>query len=278
LDLILGSLVVGVVLGLAFGLVAYRLAVKRRLPPEVDRLFEEVERRYLKVGIFHWEFVRNKLRWDPMYRALATEPLLPTTGRILDLGCGRGIALCLALARRGVEPGSTAPTTPPLDLVGLELRPRLAAVARRALGDSATVRRADVEEDTDPGLPPADAVLMLDVLHYLKAEAQERLLTRAGQALKPGGQLIVREADAGAGWRFSATRMAERLCAMARGHFDQRFHYRTSAEWRRVVERTGLEVEDSPLSAGTPFSNRLTRARRTSVPAPHERRQGAAPA
>jgi hypothetical protein len=33
-------------------------------------------------------FVRGKLRYDPVYFALLTQGLLPAKGSLLDLGCG----------------------------------------------------------------------------------------------------------------------------------------------------------------------------------------------
>ena len=106
-------------------------------------------------------------------------------------------------------------------------------------------------------------MLLLDVLHYLPAAAQERLLARAAACLEPGGVLLVREADADGRARFLATRAAERLCALARGHLRQRFRYRTGEEWRALLAAQCLAVAPAtPLSAGTPYANVLLEARK----------------
>ncbi|HEX2643609.1 MAG TPA: hypothetical protein VHU81_11480, partial [Thermoanaerobaculia bacterium] len=101
----------------------------------------------------------------------------------------------------------------------------------------------------------------LDVLHYLPAALQEDLLRRVAEALEPGGLLLIRDADAAGGLRFFATRIQERLCALARRHWRQRFHYRSAEDWRTLLGRLGLEVEVVPMAEGTPYSNVLIAAR-----------------
>lgn len=264
-DLLAGSLVVGGLVGLLLAALAWRVARRWRRAPFEERLREATALRYVELGIFHWEFVRGKLRHDPMYRAILLSEILPRAGRLVDVGCGRGILLSLLdTARAEAEglPGSPPgwePPSPRLELCGIELRPEMAAAAARALGDAAEISVADAGE---AGLPPARAILLLDVLHYLPAARQEGLLDRVASALEPGGVLVVREADADLGWRFVLTRFAERACALARGHLRQHFHYRGVSEWRRSFEDRGLVVDEQPMWAGTPYANRLLEARK----------------
>jgi O-methyltransferase involved in polyketide biosynthesis len=105
-------------------------------------------------------------------------------------------------------------------------------------------------------------VLLLDVLHYLPATAQEDLLRRVADTLEPGGLLLIRDADAAGGLRFLATRIQERTCALARRHWRQRFHYRSAEDWRGLLRGLGLEVDVAPMAEGTPYSNVLIAARR----------------
>src|SRR5688572_5207777 len=90
---------------------------------------------------------------------------------------------------------------------------------------------------------------------------QDALLSAAAAALEPGGVILVREADASAGWRFQAVRFGNRLTALASGAWHQTFAFRTLAEWRESFARHGLEVEGAPAGAGTPFANHLFRLR-----------------
>ena len=218
IDLTLGTLVLGGLIAAALGLFALWAARRRQMNPALAALREEAARRYLDTGLLHWEFVRGKLRYDPLYFNLLSRSFLPPKGLLLDLGCGRGIVFSLLLAasdlnRRGAYPAGWPPPPRRLALRGIEGRPKTADAARHALGDEARIETADLRRAE---LPTAQAILLLDVLHYLPAADQEALLARAAAALAPGGVLLIRDADAGAGWRFTAARLQERLSALLR--------------------------------------------------------------
>jgi SAM-dependent methyltransferase len=224
-------------------------------------LAERIARRYRAAGRFTEGFVRGKLRHDPVYAYLLSNPdWLPETGTVLDLGCGRGILMSLLSEARNLAP----PILKEARFCGIDLRPNDVAAARLALSDEAEIAVADVRTTA---LPACRAAVLLDLLLYLAAEEQEELLERIADVLQGGGTLIMREADAGSGLRFQATRTAERLCAVARGHFRQRYHYRSEAEWRSLLEALGFSVETVPMSEGTPFANVLFVARRHVVTA-----------
>ncbi len=236
------------------------------LAPFEERLLEATAQRYRASGISHREFARGKLRHDPMYWAILRSQVLPREGRLLDVGCGRGILLTLLDTARELADSSPSPTwrlpAARLELSGIELQPSMAAVARRALGAAASIEQGNA---ADHPLPRAHAILLLDVLHYLPAAAQETLLERVAGALEPAGVLLVREADAALGPRFLLTRAAERFCALARGHWRQGFHFRSAGQWQRLLEAAGLTVTECPMWAGTPYANRLLEARKPSV-------------
>lgn len=252
-DLVAGTVLLTLLLAPALGAVAW-LVARARPPSPFARLRDAVAERYLGAGLLHLELVRGKLRHDPMYRHLLEAGLLPRPGRLVDLGCGRGILLTLLAVHGAADPG-----VPDVRLTGIELRERHVRAARHALGDDGEVRQGDL---TAAPVPPCDTAVLLDVLHYLPAADQERLLARVAGALAPGGVLIVRDADAAAGWRFALTRAAERFNALARGHLRQRFHYRSRDAWTALLRDHGLTVDTEPLSAGTPFGNVLLVARR----------------
>jgi uncharacterized protein (DUF2062 family)/trans-aconitate methyltransferase len=263
LDLLSGSAVVGIALALLFALITYLVVNRQKKATIIDSLVDETSRCYIDSGIFAWEFVRGKLRHDPLYFTLLARGGLPPAGRLLDLGCGRGILLALLAgareqAARGVYPEGWPIPPAGLRLHGIEGRPKIARAASLALGERATIEVGDLRECP---LPPSEAVFLLDVLHYMEAAEQERLLDRAVAALSAGGCLFVREADATAGAAFGRTRAAERLCAWARGHFRQRFHFRSAAEWQRLLEERGFAVTLVPMSDGTPYANVLLEGR-----------------
>lgn len=209
--------------------------------------FESAARRYRAAGRFAYGLARGKLRGDPAYAA-ALHALRETEGRLVDVGCGRGLLLA-ALREAGTA----------LDLVGIERDAKAAATARVALGDEAAIVVADAASSS---VPPCDAAAILDVLHYLDVGAQERLLDEVARALRPGGLLLVREADASAGAGFLAVRFSERLATILRGDPFRPFRYRTLAAWSETLERRGFRTSARPMGSGTPFANVWIEGRR----------------
>jgi uncharacterized protein (DUF2062 family)/SAM-dependent methyltransferase len=262
-DLLLGSAFIGGVLALLFAFVAWHLALRRKAHPTEEALLGDAALPYLETGMFHWEFARGKLRHDPLYFQLLRRGLLPREGTLLDLGCGRGILFSLLRAARepaalAAYPADWAPP-PSLACHGIEGNPDIAEVAREVLAGHAEIETADLRAAT---LPPADAILLLDVLHYLPPADQEILLAKAAAALPPGGVLLLRDADAAAGWRFTATRLQERLSALFRKQWRQKFHYRSADEWKRLLEGLGLQADVQSMGMGTPYANVLLAGRR----------------
>lgn len=260
LDLVTGSLVVGVVLGALAAAITWHAVRRLKREPERNALIDDTAKRYVESGPFAWEFVRGKLRYDPVYFHLLQGGRLPEEGRLCDLGCGRGIVLALlATARAREEQGAWPagwPAPPRLLLSAIEGRRRHAEIAAKALAGQGEVTHGDLRTTA---LPTADLFLLLDVLHYLDAAAQEDLLDRLAAALPPGGAVLLRDADAAGGVRFAATRLQERLCALARGHLRQRFHYRTAEDWMGMLEKRGLTATKEPMAMGTPYANVLIR-------------------
>jgi len=254
-DLLLGGLLTGVILAPIAGIAAWVVGGRAPRAERWSRIIDETARPYLESGVRHWEFVRGKLRHDPLYHILHERFEGAGDRTVLDLGCGRGIALSLLDAARRVDgAGAVAPG----ELLGVDRNAAAVRVAQAALGGRATIEVADLATYEPPG---ADVILLLDVLHYLDAEPQERLLARACRALRPGGLLLVREPDASRGLRFLLTRSSERCMAILRGHLRQRFHYRTEALWLAMLRGHGLDVKRTDASRGTPFANVLLEGR-----------------
>ena len=261
-DLLLGSLMIGTILGLSVAGATY--ATSGRKDP-FAALWERASDPYLPLGIAAWEFARGKLRGDPLYRATVAGGLLRDGGTLVDVGCGQGLTLAtLVAARRLWEEGgwpAGAPMPPRFErLVGIELRPRVARLAQRALGPAADVLSSDARDSMPP---EADTVLFFDVLHLMPHADQERLIARAIGTLAPGGAILIREADPAGGWRFTAVRIGNRLKSLVAGRWRQRFHFRTVDAWATLLTRHGLQVVAQPMDEGTPFANLLVRGVRS---------------
>jgi uncharacterized protein (DUF2062 family) len=272
-DLIVGSLALGAALGVGLGAATYSLARSGADDEWFASLVRQASDRFVDTSITAWEFARGKLRGDPVYRAVLEDRAVPSGGTLVDVGCGQGLVLALLIEAADVVHAGGWPShrsAPPVfdALVGIELRPRIAAIARRALGGRATI----VEADARTHLPPSSRVMLFfDVLHMIPTADQETLLAAAARALDPAGVILVREADAASGWGFQAVRFGNRLKALATGNWGQTFHFRTHAEWIACFERLGFHVRGQGTSAGTPFANELFVLRSTADDVPRSR-------
>jgi 2-polyprenyl-3-methyl-5-hydroxy-6-metoxy-1,4-benzoquinol methylase len=206
-----------------------------------ERFSRAVERR----STYH--YVVSKLRRDPATRAVAD---LGPLGDVIDLGCGRG-HLALYLLERGVAKSVRA----------FDWDEEKIALAKRAgEGLDASFATLDVRHaEADP----ADTVLLIDVLHYLSTDAQDTLLARAADLVKPGGRLVVRDATAGAGWRSAFTFFVEWISMHIRFNVGERLSLRhMEREVVPILEKKGLSCTVTPCWRGTPFANVLLVAER----------------
>jgi uncharacterized protein (DUF2062 family)/trans-aconitate methyltransferase len=263
IDILLGSVVVGLGLAVAGTLLTYWGSGARRGSPEEARLVAAAAERYLSAGIGAWEFARSKLRFDPVYLQVLRDGRLPARGRLMDLGCGQGLMLALIATasdeqRRGTWPASWPPAPEALELHGVETRPRVVKRARKVLGDAATISDVDLATWSPP---PCDAVILVDVLHLLSRDVQDGLIGGLSRAMSPGGILIVREADAAAGWKFQMVRAGNRFNSLWQGRFRRPFCFDSVAGWTARLARAGFAIEAVTRHDSGPFGNVLLQAR-----------------
>ncbi|MBL8741516.1 MAG: DUF2062 domain-containing protein, partial [Myxococcales bacterium] len=91
---------------------------------------------------------------------------------------------------------------------------------------------------------------------------QDEILLRAAMAVRPGGRLLVREADTDRGLRSTMTLLEEKVFTALRFNRGERVKFRRAQDLTAVMERAGLEVEVRPAWGKTPFSNVLFIGRR----------------
>jgi len=226
-------------------------------------LLDAASEPYRRASRFAYKFARGKLRTDPVYRSILELGLLQRHKRILDLGCGQALlaAWLLAAARcheRGRWPRDWPAPVRGQTVRGIELMAHEVVRAHRALGSGCEVIQGDIR-GTEFGV--ADAVVILDVLHYIDTRAQEQVLQRVRAALPLGGLLLLRVGDPRGGMRFRFTAYTDKLAMFCRGHGIVTTHCRSIEEWRALLRERGFESHAVPMSRGTPFANVLLTAR-----------------
>ena len=224
-------------------------------------LARRASRRYRAGDRFARHFAFGKLTRDPVFRHILESGVLPPAARVVDLGCGQGVLAALLAAcpeEAAAWPAFWPPAPVPGSFHGIDLAARDVERARDAGGPGMRFDRDDIRT---AAFGTADAVVILDVLHYLDREDQDRVLGRVREALAPGGVIVLRVADASPSLRFRITTAADRLASRIRGQRPGPFHCRALAAWRAELEGRALAVEARAMSAGTPFANTLLVAR-----------------
>jgi cyclopropane fatty-acyl-phospholipid synthase-like methyltransferase len=224
-------------------------------PSLIDRASEP----YRSAGLFAYNFARGKLSGDPVFRAMLEHGLLLGRGHILDLGCGQGLLVswlraALLCYQNGSWPQGWPPAPTPRSTRGIELMVRDVERARAALGPACEVSQGDIRS-ADFGT--TDAVVILDVLHYMTKEEQLHVLKRVRAALPARGLLLMRIGDADGGLRFRYSQWVDKLVMLFRGHSSVATHCRSAAQWRELLHECGFEVQATPMSEGTRFANVL---------------------
>ncbi|KQP11848.1 class I SAM-dependent methyltransferase [Pseudorhodoferax sp. Leaf267] len=223
---------------------------------------------YRAAGMFAWRFARGKLGMDPVFRYLIEQGHIRPGARVLDIGCGQGLLASLLassgqLARQGQWPAAWPPAPAPERVTGIELMPRDVERARAALaqlGDTAQFVCGDMRTTA---FPAVDAVVILDVLHYIGIDEQNQVLARVRAALPPGGLLLLRVGDASARRGFAISQWVDAVVTRIRGHRVLPQYGRTLAQWSAQLQQLGFDVQSQPMSAGTPFANVLLIAKVT---------------
>ena len=210
-------------------------------------------------------FAAGKLKGDPAFAYLLRTGLIPRHARILDLGSGQGVLAALLVAARarhgrGEWPAEWPAPADPARFTGIELMARDVERATLACGvrDEMQFVQGDIRTT---GFGAADAVVILDVLHYIDYEAQAGELRRVREALAGGGVLLLRVGDEAPTLRFRLTLAVDRLVMALRGHRFDRLYCKPLTRWIAELEALGFAVAATPMSAGTPFANVLLVAR-----------------
>lgn len=230
------------------------------------KIFDTAVKPYAQAGKFAMHFAKGKLSGDPIFKEILQRGLIVSESHVVDIGCGQGLlsAWMLAADAMAVDPlwpDDWQPAPRAVTVQGIELMSADVARARKALTGYGERFEFIAGNMCSTPFDKAQAVVILDVLHYVPYAAQDDVLIRVRESLTPGGVLILRIGDAAGGIGFRLSNWVDRIVFFMRGHNQSRLYCRTLAQWMDALVKLGFAVESIPMSQGTPFANVLLLAR-----------------
>ena len=200
-----------------------------------------------------WDYYysRAKLGSDPLYPGVL-QALRGSEAALLDLGCGLGLlahALRLdgqSLAYRGVDNDAA----------------KIARAQKVADKNGLTETRFEVVDLANGTPEHQGSVAILDVLQYLDADDQQRLIANVIAMLVPGGRQVIRTALGDDSRRGRTSRITDRLANLIGWMQFRPRCYPDAPALRAQLDAAGLQTTFSPLYGNTPFNNWLIVAAR----------------
>ena len=188
------------------------------------------------------------VRWAvcPFDRIL---PFVPDEGRLLDVGCGSGLWLTyLALEK------------PALELHGIDTDPRKIEVARASSQTRIELRRGTTSELK---ALTYDCITILDVLCLMPPETKAAALRDCHAALRPGGTIVVKDADTSPWWKYAPTAIEEALAVHVMRITHGRPHFESLEQLGRGLEAAGFrDVEAARIDRAYLHPHVVLRARK----------------
>lgn len=210
------------------------------------------------LGVF--ESLPLKERWFVRGR-LASAPLTELAARaegadLLDVGCGHGVLVALL-----------AVGFPERRVVGIDPDERKIAWAQASVGRSLNVQleSCTVEELAERRPGSFDTVLVADVLYLLEALNWQPFLKAVRKLLRPGGRLVLKEAEDDGSWRVRKALLQEQLMVklLGRTHSSGAVGFASRSVMIAALREADFSVEEVvPLARGYSTPHLLLVARR----------------
>jgi|WetSurMetagenome_2_1015567.scaffolds.fasta_scaffold00024_41 uncharacterized protein len=200
-------------------------------------------RNYIYKGpVLEW-YTRIKLSLEDNYEVI--NKIVPLTADIVDIGCGNGMIsymLSFISDKRRI--------------LGIDYDSDKIELANNCISKNDSLRFVAADAAAYE-YPEADVFLLSDVLHYMPSDKQKQLLNSCARNLRPGGMMVIRDADKDLDKRHFWTRYTE--------FFSTRFGYNKSNDKKlfffsgkmiiNFASENGMSLEVSDSSRVT--SNRL---------------------
>ncbi|MEO6316921.1 MAG: 1-acyl-sn-glycerol-3-phosphate acyltransferase [Chitinophagaceae bacterium] len=156
---------------------------------------EQLLYNYIYKGpVLEW-YMRVKVKMEKNYQVF--NELLPRRGSILDIGCGYGF---MSYMLHFVSAERT--------LTGIDYDAQKIATANHCFSKDENIDFL-CEDVTTYTFKQYDAIVMMDILHYLQPEQQKIVIEKSIRSINPGGLIVIRDGNTDLASRHKGTRLTE---------------------------------------------------------------------
>lgn len=195
---------------------------KMREELETPRYFSrKLVRNYIYKGPFLEWYTRIKLMLENNYEKISG--MIPREAAVVDIGCGYGMISYMLTF-----------TSEKRKILGIDYDEDKIELANNCISKSESINFVAADA-THYDYPESDAFILSDVLHYMSEKDQEKLLRTCIDKLRPGGLIIIRDADKDLKKRHLRTRYTE--------FFSTRFGYNKSVNGK-LFFFSGKRIEE----------------------------------
>ncbi len=175
--------------------------------------------------------------------------LLPTEGRILDVGCGFGLFAAYF--------GQTHPRR---RILGVDPDARRVGLAEAVATKLQLHHHRFLPCDAfDPRVAgPFDAAYVLDVMHHVPPESQIELLAHLRDQLAPRGLLVMKDITTEPAHELRFTELLDRVMV----GWNEPLTYRHHREWGRILSSLGFKVRMVRVPDFLPYPHVVIAARK----------------
>jgi 2-polyprenyl-3-methyl-5-hydroxy-6-metoxy-1,4-benzoquinol methylase len=188
------------------------------------------------LGIRGFVLARHLLA--PLGRVLEA---VPSSGRLLDVGCGHGLFA-----------NAAALGSPDRQVLGVDPSGAKIGVARSSAAGLPNVRyvHGTVQDVDESGF---EAISILDVLYLLPIDEKLALLRACRQRIAPNGVLILKTNDTRPSWKYRVARLQEELMTGLGLTMGHGLYFLSRKQNAGLLERAGFEPRIVDLNSWLPY-------------------------
>jgi 2-polyprenyl-3-methyl-5-hydroxy-6-metoxy-1,4-benzoquinol methylase len=163
------------------------------------------------------------------------EQYVPQAGNIIDIGCGSGIfsnLMCIMSGDRSVT--------------GYDISSRRIEQARKTIvkGRHLSFHVQDAGDTVCSGF---STVTVIDLLHHITYEEQDRLLQKIYGDMEAPGELVLKDLEKRPLWKYAYHYVQDSIA------YRSRLYFRSSEEMEKLLNDIGFRVTVVPLESPLPY-------------------------